>query len=94
MIAARPSPALEPRMRASDIGWTAAIDLGRMMCRRGDLAEDRPFRLAEFLPAVAALPRFQSDKTQPSSPAIIGPIGATFTQAPGAAGGGAGGSQP
>ena len=94
MITASPSPALESRMRASGIGWTTAIDLGRMVCRRGDLAEDRPSRLADVLPAVAALPRFPSDKTRPSSPAIIGPIGTTFNQAPGAAGGGAGGSQP
>jgi len=81
-------------LRARGMGGTTAIHLGRMIFRRGDLVVDRPFRLAEFLPAVAALPRFQSDKTQPSSPAIIGPIGATFIQAPGAAGGGAGGSQP
>jgi len=57
-------------------------------------AEDRPLELADARPAAAAGPRFQSHKTPPSSAAMIGPIGATFTEAPGGAGGAAGGSQP
>jgi hypothetical protein len=94
MIAARPSPAVKPDTRASGFGCTTAINLGPMMCRPADLAEDRPLRLAGALPAISAMPSFQSGKTQPSSTTIIGQIGAIVTQAPGAAGGGAGGSQP
>ena len=92
MIAARLSLALEPDLRASGFGWPAAIDLGRVIWRPAELAEDRPVRPADARPAASATPSFQSDKTQPSSAAIIGPIGAIVTQAPGAAGGGAGGS--
>jgi len=91
MIAARSRPAVKRRSRAGISAGITAIDRGRRMCRRPDLAAHRPLRPADARPAVAAL---ASDKTPRPRAVIILPIGATFTQAPGGAGGVAGRSQP
>ena len=83
MITAPPSPALKPERRGAFAA--AAVP--------ADRAQDRPFLLTDALSAGGAMQRCQSDKFLLSSAVTAEPIGATTIQAPGAAGGGAGGSQ-
>jgi hypothetical protein len=85
MIAVRSSPALKPeRHGVLDIApvWSPA-----------DPAQGRPLRLADAIPTIVALQRYQRDQIQRSTEATVGPIGATSIRAPGGAGGGAGRSQ-
>jgi hypothetical protein len=83
MITAPPSPALKPERRGAFAA--AAVP--------ADRAQDRPLRLADALAAGGAMQRCQSDKFLLSSAVTVEPIGVTTIEAPGAAGGGAGGSQ-
>jgi hypothetical protein len=83
MIPARALPAVKPERP----GALAAAQA------RTDQAEGRPLRLADALSAVA-VQRFHSDEIPLSIAAILDSRRATFTQAPGVASRGAGGSQP
>jgi hypothetical protein len=83
MIAARTIPAVKPERP----GVLAVAPVPTYMEEGGSL------RLADALAALAGQ-RFYTDEISLSTSATLGPRGATFTQAPHGASGGAGGSQP
>ena len=98
MIAARPNPARKPeRLGVLAVARGPAdrpiIEVGRALVVSPCCTNWSKTTVLDARTAAAAVQRYQSDRIWLSSAATVGPIGATSTQAPGGAGGAAGGSQ-
>jgi pilus assembly protein CpaD len=83
-------------VHASNFGCATAVNFASMVASPADLVDGRPLGLADALPALAAVQRYQSDKVQLPASSGLGPITAVAT-APtgsGATGAGTAGSAP